>query len=85
MPAIAKSSKFVTSKWCLPQLNTHLIVYTNIRQFLREEIGKYTMGLYRGEYAEMKMNVTTKVLLTKMMMARTMMMKINFILRAGNA
>lgn len=43
------------------------------------------MGLYRGEYAEMKMNVTTKVLLTKMMMARTMMMKINFILRAGNA
>lgn len=43
------------------------------------------MGLYRGEYAEMKMNVTTIVLLTKMMMVRTMMMKINFILRAGNA
>lgn len=43
------------------------------------------MGLYRDEYAEMKMNVTTIVLLTKMMMARTMMMKINFILRAGNA
>ena len=42
------------------------------------------MGLYRDEYAEMKINVTTIILVTKMMMARTMMMKIYFILRAGN-